>query len=109
MTANVLRKELQGFAAAMPERGLYALKPLLTELARPEYVVEPANGEEIAMIEADMAEYRGRPESFAALEYFRAREDGFRPKKAARARPRSPSGGGRGRGASRKEDGNDVS
>jgi len=80
MTAGVLRKELQGYIAAMPERNLYALKPLLTVLAEPDYVIEPANEKETALIEADMAEYHKHPDSFVTLDYFLSHEDEFRAK-----------------------------
>jgi hypothetical protein len=64
MKTAVLRKELQGYIAAMPERNLYALKPLLSVLAEPSYIVEPADPDEVALIEEGMAEYRASPASF---------------------------------------------
>ena len=70
MTAAVLRKELHGYIDTMPDRNLAALKPLLSVLAEDYWqpVIEPANQEEIAMIEEGMAEYRKNPSSFVPLE-----------------------------------------
>ena len=69
MTTAVLRKELQGYIETMPERSLYALKPLLTVLAAPLYTIETDLApEEIAMIDEGMAEYRANPASFVPLD-----------------------------------------
>ena len=69
MTATVLRKELQGYIETMPERSLYALKPLLTVLSQPLYALETdLAAEEIAMIDEGMAEYRANPSSFVPLD-----------------------------------------
>ena len=69
MTATVLRKELQGYINTMPERSLYALKPILLVLAQPPYTVETdLTAEEIAMIDEGMKEYRTNPSSFIPLE-----------------------------------------
>ena len=69
MTTAVLRKELQAYIETMPERSLYALKPLLTVLCEPPYTVETnLTPEEIAMIDEGMAEYRASPESFIPLD-----------------------------------------
>ena len=69
MTAAVLRKELQGYIETMPERSLYALKPLLAVLSEPLYTLETdLTKEEIAMIDEGMAEYRANPASFVPLE-----------------------------------------
>jgi len=69
MTTAVLRKELQGYIETMPERSLYALKPLLSVLSEPLYTVETdLTAEEIAMIDEGMAEYRKNPSSFVPLE-----------------------------------------
>ncbi|MCL2801142.1 MAG: hypothetical protein FWD28_05240 [Treponema sp.] len=57
MTAAVLRKELQGYIAIMPERRLKVLKPLLSEMAEPLYITEPASKKEIAMIEERAKEF----------------------------------------------------
>ncbi|MDR0494829.1 MAG: hypothetical protein LBG95_04290 [Treponema sp.] len=49
MTATVLRKELQGYIAKMPDRNLAALKPL--------YTIEPASPAECKKIEKHVKEY----------------------------------------------------
>jgi hypothetical protein len=67
MTAVAIRKELQGYIAAMPERELYALKPLLSVLAEPLYTVEAASAEEITMIDERISEYRADPSSFVPM------------------------------------------
>ena len=71
MTAAVLRQELQGYIATMPERSLYALKPLLTVLAEPLYTIEAATTEEIAMIDERMKDYETDPSSWIPLESVR--------------------------------------
>ena len=68
MTTAVLRKELHGYIDTMPDRSLSALKPLLSVLAEPLYMIEPASPEEIAMIDEGMEEYRKNPASFIPLE-----------------------------------------
>ena len=68
MTAAILRKELHDFIETMPERNLYALKPLMSVLSDPPYSVETdLSAEEIAMIDEGMAEYRANPSSFIPL------------------------------------------
>jgi len=57
MTTAVLRKELQGYIAKMPERRLRVLKPLLLEMAEPQYITEPASKKEISMIKERAKEY----------------------------------------------------
>jgi len=72
MTASILRKELHRYIDTIPERSLYALKPLLTVLAEPLYAIETdLSAEEIAMIEEGMAEYRKDPSGFVSLESVR--------------------------------------
>jgi hypothetical protein len=69
MTDSVLRKELHGYIEAMPERSLYALKPLLSVLSEPLYTIETdLTAEEIAMIDEGMAEYRDDPSSWIPLD-----------------------------------------
>jgi hypothetical protein len=69
MTTAVLRKELKGYIETMPERSLYALKPLFTVLSEPLYTIETdLTADEIAMIDEGMAEYRKNPSSFVPLE-----------------------------------------
>jgi len=68
MTTAVLRRELQGYIAEMPEQNLSMLKPLLLGLSRPQPNIEPANPQEEAMIDAAMQEYRNDPTSFTDWE-----------------------------------------
>ena len=69
MTAAVLRNELKGYIETMPERSLYALKPLLSVLCKPFYTIETdLTADEIAMIDEGMAEYRKNPSSFVPLD-----------------------------------------
>ena len=69
MTTVVLRKELHQYIDTIPERSLYALRPLLSVLAGPLYTVETdLTVEEIAMIDEGMAEYRKDPSSFVPLD-----------------------------------------
>jgi hypothetical protein len=67
MTAAVLRKELQGYIAAMPEHNLVVLKPLLSELAKPTYTIEPATPEECVIVEKRVSEYHKDPSSWVPL------------------------------------------
>jgi hypothetical protein len=67
MTAITLRKELQGYIAAMPEQNLSSLKPLLLVLAQPPYTIEPASPSERKRIEKRVKEYRENPSSFVPL------------------------------------------
>jgi hypothetical protein len=64
MTAIALRKELQGYIAAMPEQNLNALKPLLSVLAQPPYTIEPASPKEIKMINERLKDYEADPSIF---------------------------------------------
>jgi hypothetical protein len=73
MTAGVLRKELQGYIAAMPERSLSMLKPLLSGLAKPPYTIEPASQEECARIEERVREFHENPAGFISLKDRKAR------------------------------------
>jgi hypothetical protein len=68
---SVLRKELQDYIAVMPERSLYALKPLLSVLAEPLYTIEPASPEECARVEERVREYHENPASFVPLKSIR--------------------------------------
>jgi len=69
MTIEALRKELHRYIDTMPERSLYALKPLMLVLAEPLYIVETdLTTEEIAMIDEGMEEYHTSPSSFIPLE-----------------------------------------
>jgi len=64
MTTAVLRKELQGYIAKMPEHKLVILKPLLSEFAKPNYMIEPASPAECKRIEKRVKEYHENPSSF---------------------------------------------
>jgi hypothetical protein len=66
MTTAVLRKELQGYIADMPEQSLCMLKPLLSGFSRP--VAEPASEEEAAMIDGAMKDYENNPSCFTGWE-----------------------------------------
>jgi hypothetical protein len=69
VTAAVLRNELHDYIDTLPERSLYALRPLLSVLAEPLYTVTTSlTAEEISMIDEGMQEYRDHPESFVPLE-----------------------------------------
>jgi hypothetical protein len=64
-----LRKKLQGYIAEMPEQNLYMLPPLLFGLAKSQpVIIEPANDEESAMIDAAMEEYKKDPTCFTDWE-----------------------------------------
>ena len=64
MTTAVLRKELQGYIAKMPDRRLRILKPLLLEMAEPLYTIEKANPAEAKKAEKRIKEYYDDPSSF---------------------------------------------
>jgi len=68
MTTAVLRKELQGYIANMPEQNLLMIKPLLLGLSKPQAIIEAASAEEEAMIDAAMLEYEKDPSSFTDWE-----------------------------------------
>jgi hypothetical protein len=67
MTAAVLRKELQGYIAKMPEHKLIVLQPLLSEFAKPNYTIEPASASERKIAEEHFKEYEKNPASFVPL------------------------------------------
>ena len=68
VTANPVRQELKGYIDAIPERSIEVARSFLSYLAEtsvPEtLVIEPADEEEIAMIEEGMREYESDPSSF---------------------------------------------
>jgi hypothetical protein len=75
MTETVLRSELKSIIDDMPERSLYALKPLLSVLAIDPVIIETdLTAEEKAIIEAGEKEYREYPETFVPLESIRQGE-----------------------------------
>jgi hypothetical protein len=62
--AVVLRNELHTYIDALPDRSLPALRPLLSFLVEPTDTAEAGlTGEENAMIEESLAEYRADPSS----------------------------------------------
>ena len=67
MTTSVLRKELQSYIAKMPERKLRVLKPLLSEMAEPFYIVEKASPAEVKRAEKRVKEFHDDPSSFEPL------------------------------------------
>jgi len=68
MTTAALRKELQGYIDDMPVQRLAVLKPLLSEMAKPIYTIEPASPSERKLAEKHFKEYHENPESFVPLE-----------------------------------------
>jgi hypothetical protein len=76
MNEAALRQELIGYITSIPKRHLSALKPLLADLAETEAdywkpLIEPADEEEIAMIDERMKDYYADPTSFVPLESIR--------------------------------------
>ena len=67
MTTTVLREGLQNYIAKISEQKLVALKPLLSELAKPIYTIEPASPAECKRAEKRFKEYYDNPDSFVAL------------------------------------------
>ncbi|MCL2443652.1 MAG: hypothetical protein FWD13_09365 [Treponema sp.] len=67
MTTAVLRKELQGYIAKMPDRRLRILKPLLSEMAEPLYIIEKASPAETKRSKKRLQEYYDNPSSFVPL------------------------------------------
>ena len=75
MKEAVLRKELHRYIDAIPEETLYALKPLLSELAKPHYTIETdSTAEEIAIIDEGIQEFRERPGNFISLKDYLAED-----------------------------------
>ena len=68
MATAVLRKELQGYIAKMPERNLVALKQLLSVLAEPLYTIEPASPAECKKVEKRVKDYYKNPSSFVPFD-----------------------------------------
>ena len=73
MTEAVLRKEIHSIIDTIPDRSLYALKPLLTVLAAPAYTIETnLTPEEIAIIDEGIQEFREHPQNFVSLKDYLA-------------------------------------
>jgi hypothetical protein len=64
MTVVALRKELISCIETLPEKKLKVLKPLLTEYAKPLYIIEPATPAEAKRAEKRIKEYHKDPSSF---------------------------------------------
>jgi len=62
METAVLRKEIHSMVDALPDRGLIAVRPLLSLLIDP-FIETDLTDEENAMIEESLAEYRADPSS----------------------------------------------
>jgi hypothetical protein len=73
MTTVTLRNELHTYIDNLPERSLYALKPLLSVLAEPLYTIETdLTSEEIGLIDEGMTEFQEHPENFITLKDYLA-------------------------------------
>jgi hypothetical protein len=72
--AMTIRQEMHGFIDAMPERKLYALKPLFYILNDDEPLIIEADltDEERAIIAEGEAEYKRDPSSFTSLKDYLA-------------------------------------
>jgi hypothetical protein len=70
MTAKIMRKELRTIIDTMPDRYLKAIMPLVTCIAEDYWkpVIEPANMEEISMIDERMKDYETAPASWMPLD-----------------------------------------
>jgi isoleucyl-tRNA synthetase len=69
MTAIVLRKELHTMIDTMPDRFIRAMVPLVSCITE-EYwkpVIEPADTEEIAMVEERVKDYESDPASWTNI------------------------------------------
>jgi len=69
MTASAARQELKGYIDDIPERSFGVVRNFLAYLAEDSsldlpFTIEPANEEEIAMIEEGLREYERDPSSF---------------------------------------------
>jgi hypothetical protein len=69
-TANAARQELKGYIDIIPERSFEVVRNFLSYLAEtPPFfneplIIEPADTEEVAMIEEGMREYERDPSTF---------------------------------------------
>jgi hypothetical protein len=67
-----LKKEIHSFIDIIPYQRLQALKPLLADLARSDFVIETnLTDEEHALIAEGMREYAENPSSFISLEDYK--------------------------------------
>jgi adenylate kinase len=66
---TAIRQELHSYIDVIPDRNLYALKPILSILAEPAYILETnLTDEERAIIAEGDREFEEHPENFVALE-----------------------------------------
>jgi hypothetical protein len=74
-TQTELRRELHTFIDAIPAKRLTALRPLLADLAEPDFIIETdLTDKERALIAEGMIEYEKNPASFITLaEYKKSR------------------------------------
>jgi hypothetical protein len=69
MNTAAIRQELHTYIDVIPDRNLYALKPILSILAEPAYILETSlTEEERAIIAAGDREFEEHPENFVPLE-----------------------------------------
>jgi hypothetical protein len=69
MTTTTLRSELKNMIDIMPERNLYALKPLLSVLSIEPIIIETdLTVEEKAIIAAGEKDFTEHPETFTRLQ-----------------------------------------
>jgi hypothetical protein len=70
MATNAVRQELKGYIDVIPERSLEVVRNFLSYIAETSpflnepLVIEPADADEIAMIEEGMREYEKDPSTF---------------------------------------------
>jgi hypothetical protein len=66
---NTIRQELHTYLDEIPDRNLYVLKPILSLLAGPDYILETdLTEEERAIIAEGDREFEEHPENFVPLE-----------------------------------------
>jgi adenylate kinase len=66
---TAIRQELHSYIDVIPDRNLYALKPILSILAEPAYILETnLTDEERTIIAEGDREFEEHPENFVALE-----------------------------------------
>jgi hypothetical protein len=69
VAATAIRRELHDYIDALPERNLYALKPLLSALVNDRIIIETdLTAEEQAIIAEGDKHFREYPEDFVTLE-----------------------------------------
>jgi len=67
-----LRRELHAFIDTMPPKRLVALRPLLADLAEPDFAIESdLTEEELELIAEGSREYDRNPDSFVTLDEYK--------------------------------------